>query len=210
MEISRRAAGLGLLVYGIGTAVAFMSIDAPGGDYDDAMVTSYMAGDHRVAAFALAYVGAFATLGLFPFASRMRSELRSGGDLVWGLTIAGAAAGVIGWFLLGGLAVVAAEGGSALTSLPHTVVYALGELGVLVTSCASAFLVGAAALVLAVRAPLPTPLRVLTVVGGICGLTAAGFFTLFVFWLWAIALGAWTVVGGARVDRPVDAQRQPA
>ena len=147
MDSSRRTAGLGLLAYGIGTSVAFMSIDAAGGDYDDGVVTAYMSSDHRITAFALAYLGAFATLGLLPFASRMRSELRSGGDLFWGLTVAGTAAAVIGWFLLGGIAVVFAEGGSALTALPHTVMYALSELSILVTVGASAFLVGSAALV---------------------------------------------------------------
>ena len=92
MDTSRRTAGLGLLAYGIGTPLAFMSINAPGGDYDDGMVTSYMSSSHWVPAFALAYLGAFATLGLLPFAARMRTELRSGGDLFWGLTVAGSAA----------------------------------------------------------------------------------------------------------------------
>jgi hypothetical protein len=210
MDISRRTAGLGLLAYGTGTAVAFMSIGAPGGDYDDRTVATYVSADHRITAFVLAYVGAFATLGLLPFAARMRSELRSGGDLFWGLAVAGTAAAVIGWFFLGGIAVVAAEGGSALSALPHTVVYALSELGILVTSCAAAFLIGVAALLLAAQTPLPAPLRVFTVVGGVCGLLAAGFFTLFVFWLWAIVFGVWTVASGARATTPVTARHQPA
>lgn len=210
MDSSRRTAGLGLLAYGVGTPLAFMSINAPGGDYDSGMVSSYTSSSHWVTAFALAYLGAFTTLGLLPFAARMRSELRSGGDAFWGLTVAGVAAGVIGWFLLGGLAVVFAEGGSALRSLPHTVVYALGELGVLVTACASAFLVGSAALVLAARAPLPTALRVLTVLAGVCGLLAAFYFTMFLYWIWAIGFGAWVLVTEARDSRPTPKQRQPA
>jgi hypothetical protein len=210
MDISRRTAGLGLLAYGIGTPLAFLSIGSPGGDYDDGMVTSYMSSSHWVTAFALAYLGAFATLGLLPFAARMRSELRSGGDLFWGLAVAGMAAGVIGWFLLGGLAVVFAEGGSALTSLPHTVVYALNELSLLVTVGAGSFLVGAAAVVLAAGAPLSAPLRVFTVVGGVCGLLAPFFFPLFVFWLWAIAFGVWTLASAARVSSTVTAEHQPA
>src|SRR6185436_8537695 len=120
MDTSRRTAGLGLLVYGLGTAAAFMMIGAPAGDYEDAIVTSYVAGGHLLTAMLLAYVGAFAALGLLPFAARMRRELPSGGDVVWGLAVAGSATGVIGWFLLGGIAVVAAEGGTALTALPHT------------------------------------------------------------------------------------------
>jgi hypothetical protein len=210
MNISRRTAGLGLLAYGIGTPVAFMSINAPGGDYDDGVVTGYISSDHRVAAFALAYLGAFAALGLLPFAARMRSELRSGGDLFWGLSLAGSAASVIGWFLLGGIPVGFAEGGAALTGLPHDVVYALSELGILVLVGAGSFLVGAAAVVLASRAPLPAPLRVFTVVGGVCGLLGPFFFTLFVFWLWAIAFGVWTLASAARVTRSVTTEHQPA
>ena len=209
MDSSRRTAGLGLLAYGLGTPLAFMSINAPGGDYDDATVTRYMSSSHWVTAFVLAYLGAFATLGLLPFAARMRSELRSGGDVFWGLMVAGTAAAVVGWFLLGGLAVVFAEGGSALTGLPHTVVYALGELGVLVTACASAFLVGSAALVLAARAALPTALRIVTVVAGVCGLVAALYFPLFLFWIWAIGFGLWVAATAARESRPAEAQPQP-
>jgi hypothetical protein len=208
MDISRRTAALGLLAYGIGTPVAFMSIGAPGGDYADSVVSSYVSSGHRVTAFALAYLGAFAALGLLPFAARMRSELRSGGDLFWGLTVSGAASSVIGWFLLGGIPVVFAEGGTALAGLPHDVVYALTELGILVTVGAGSFLVGAAAVVLAVRAPLPAALRVFTVVGGVCGVLGAFFFTLFVFWLWAVVFGVWTLAS-ARVSPAVTAQHQP-
>ena len=209
MDSSRRTAGLGLLVYGLGTALAFMTIEAPGGDYDDAVVTAYVAHSHLVTAFVVAYVGAFAALGLLPFAARMRRELPWGGDVFWGLAVAGTAAGVIGWFLLGGIAVVAAEGGSALTALPHPVIYALGELGILVAGCASAFLVGSAALLLAARAPLPKALRIVTAVAGVCGLVAALYFPLFLFWIWAIGFGLWVAATGARLGRPVEAQHQP-
>jgi hypothetical protein len=208
METSRRTAGLGLLAYGIGTPVAFMSIDAPGGDYEDAIVTSYTASSHWVPAFALAYLGAFAALGLLVFAARMRTALRSGGDLFWGLTVAGTAAAVVGWFLLGGIAVVYAEGGAELAALPHPVVYALGELGVLVTVCASSFLAGSAALVYAARASLPTAIRIAATVAGICGLLAAFYFPLFLFWLALIAFGVGTLVTGARAARAVQPEPQ--
>jgi hypothetical protein len=210
MDISRRTAGLGLLAYGIGTPVAFMSIGAPGGDYEDSIVSTYISSGHRITAFALAYLGAFAALGLLPFASRMRSELRSGGDLFWGLTVGGAAASVIGWFILGGIPVVFGEGGTALAGLPHDVVYALSELGILVTVGASSFLVGAAALVMAARASRAGALRAVCVVGGLGGVLAPFFFPLFLFWLWAIGFGLWVATSGTRESRPVAAQRQPA
>jgi len=210
MDISRRTAGLGLLAYGIGTPVAFMGIGAPGGDYEENVVTSYISSDHRVTAFALAYLGALAALGLLPFASRMRSEFRSGGDVFWGLMVGGAAASAIGWCLLGGIPVVFGEGGSALAGLPHDVVYALSELSILVAVGASAFLVGSAALVIATRASIPTALRMASIVGGVCGILAAFYFPLFLFWLWAIAVGAWTLASRARASARVQAQHQPA
>jgi hypothetical protein len=210
MDISRRTAGLGLLAYGVGTPAAFLTIGAPGGDYQDSIVTSYISSGHRVTAFALAYLGAVAALGLLPFAARMRSELRSGGDLFWGLMVGGTATSVVGWFLLGGIPVALAEGGTALAGLPHDVVYALSELGILVIVGASSFLVGVAAVVLAVRAPLSAPLRAVTVVGGVCGVLGPFFFPIFVFWLWAIAFGVWTLASGARASTTAIAQHQPA
>jgi hypothetical protein len=209
MDISRRTAGLGLLAYAIGTPVAFMSIGAPGGDYDDSIVTDFISSGHRVTAIALAYLGAFAALGLLPFAARMRSELRSGGDVFWSLSVAGVSAAVIGWFLVGGIPVVFAEGGTAMAGLPHDVVYALSEMSILVAVCASSFLVGAAAVVLAVRAPLPGAIRAITVVGGFAGLVAAFFFPVFLFWLSAIVLAGWTLASGTRDTAPIRAQHQP-
>jgi hypothetical protein len=210
MDISRRTAGLGLLAYAIGTPVAFMGIGAPGGEYDDSMITSYISSGHRAAAIALAYLGAFAALALLPFAARMRSELRSGGDLFWGLSVAGVAASVIGWALAGGIPVVFAEGGRSVAGMSHDVVYALGSLSMVVAVIASAFLVGSAALVLAARAPLPGAIRVLTVAGGVAGLVAGFFFPVFLFWLSAIVLGGWTLASGSRNTAPTRAQHQPA
>jgi hypothetical protein len=209
MDISRRTAGLGLLAYGIGTPVAFMGIGAPGGDYDENMITTYISSGHRATAVAMAYLGAFAALGLLPFAARMRAELRSGGDSFWGLSVAGVAASVIGWALAGGIPVIFGEGGAPVAGMSHDVVYALSSLSILVAVPASAFLVGSAALVLAVRAPLPSAIRVLTVVGGVAGLAAGFFFPVFLFWLSAIVLGGWTLTSGARHTAPMGAQHQP-
>jgi len=210
MDISRRTAGLGLLAYGIGTPVAFMSIGAPGGAFDEGTIDAYMASDHWARSFALAYLGAFAALGLLPFARRMRSDLRSGGETFWGLMVGGTAAAVVGWVLVGGVAVVFAEGGTPLRGLPHPVVYALSEMSNLVAVCASAFLVGSAALVLVARSTLPAVLRVATAVAGVCGLLAAFFFPLFLFWLWTIVFGVWTLASRTPAPASVPAAHQPA
>ena len=194
MEISRRTAGLGLLVYGVGTAGAFLGIDAPGGMYEEATVRNYLSSGHWALAMVLAYVGAFASLGLLAFGARMRHEVRSGGDLVWGLSVGAAVAGVVGWFLVGGMSVSFAEGGDQVARLPHSVVYLVSEMSDLIAVCAGAFLLGIATLVIAARSSLPRGLRITTYVAGVCGVLAAGFFTLFAFWLWTIGFGAWTML----------------
>lgn len=194
MEISRRTAGLGLLVYGLGTVGAFMSIGAPGGSYDDGTIATYLSSGHWALAMVVAYVGAFASLGLLVFGARMRHEVRTGGDLVWGLSVGATVAGVVGWFLVGGISVSFAEGGDPVAKLPHSVVYLVSEMSNLIAVCAGAFLLGIAALVVAARSSLPGWLRIGTYVAGVCGVLAAGFFTLFVFWLWTIGFGAWTML----------------
>jgi hypothetical protein len=138
MGVSRRAAGLGLAGYGIGTAIAFIAIDAPGGDYSPRVVADYVAAGHRVAAFGLAYLGAFAALGLLVFAARLREDLRGAGPVAWGLGVAATASGVVGWFVLGGVAVAAAEGGPAIVGVSGPTFYVVGEIGVLLVACASA------------------------------------------------------------------------
>ena len=201
MATTQRAAGLGLLAYGIITPVAFITIGSPGGNYDDPTVASYMSSGHWTTAFALAYAGAFACLGLLLFASRVRHELSSDGSVFWALAVCATAAGVVGWFLVGGLAVAFAEGGHALASVPHPVVYMVGEMSNLIAVCSSAFFAGCAALVLASQATLPSWLRVASYVAGVCGILAAVFFPLFLFWLWAIILGGREVLATTHTTR---------
>jgi hypothetical protein len=202
---SRRAVGLGLLAYGVGTAGAFMAIGSPGGDYSDPTVAGYLARGHWLTAFVLAYLGAFAAVGFLVAARRLREELGQAGDLFWGRAVGGTAAGVVGWFLGGGVAVAAAEGGTAVATVPHPVIYTITEISNLVAVCASAFLVGLAALVLAARSRLTMPVRVFSGIAGVCGILAPLFFPIFVFWLWAVVLGGWALV--ARDPRPVPAAR---
>jgi hypothetical protein len=207
---SRRAAGLGLLAYGVGTAAAFMSIGSPGGDYEESIVTNYLARGHWVVAFVLAYVGAFAAVGFLVAARQLREEVGAARDLFWGVSVAGTAAGVVGWFMVGGVAVAAAEGGAAVATVPHPVIYTISEISNLVAVCASAFLIGLAALVLAARSRLPMALRVFSGIAGVCGIVGPVFFPIFLFWLWAIVVGVWALL--AREREPLSAGRvaQPA
>ena len=72
----------------------------------------------------------------------MRRQLTSSGDVLWGLLVAGTSTAVVGWFLVGGVAVAFAEGGTNLATVPHPVVYMASEMSNLIAVCASAFFVG--------------------------------------------------------------------
>ncbi len=199
MDTTRRAAGLGLLTYGLATTVAFMAIESPGGDYESGMVRDYVASGHWVPAFLLCYLGALGALGLLVFGSRMRAAVGSAGDLLWGLCIAATATSVVGWFVDGGVVVAMAEGGrSVQDGVAAPVIYTLTETGNLLAICAPALFVGVAGLLMAKRLPMPVWLRVFSVVAGVCGILAPGFFTYFVFVIWTVVFSGWLMTGVRR------------
>jgi hypothetical protein len=205
---SRRAAGLGLLAYGIGTPLTMALIGSPGGDYRSGDVAQFLSAGHRTTAFVLAYVGGLAALGLLAFGHRMREELGAAGRTVWGLAVAGTATAVTGWFVVGGVAVAATEGGAAVQGVAHPVVYLLTEIGNLVAVCGGAFFAGLIALVLAARGPLPAPLRVLSGLAGVCGVVAPLYFPMAVFLIGVLAIAVWCLAARTARSRPVAAQTQ--
>ena len=206
MSTSRRAAGLGLLAYAIGTLAALMAIGSPGGDYEDGIVSTFLSSGHRIAAFALAYLGMVAALGLLPFARHLRDEFAGAGRTVGALAVAAVGTAVTGWVVVGGVAVAAAEGGTAVAGVPHPVVYVFTEIGNLIAVCGPAFLVGIAALILAARGSLPMPLRIVAAVAGLCGVLAPLFFTMFAYFLGVLVLGVWFLA--SRASRPAPAPTQ--
>ena len=199
MNTTRRTAGAGLLIYGLGSFVAFLAAGAPGGQYADSIVRSYIDSAHWPVAFALAYVGALSALGLLVFGSRMRNSLDASGDGLWGLALAGTATSVVGWFLTGGVAVSMAEGGQHVQNgVPYPVVYTLTEIGNLLAVCSPALFIGVAAILLAVKGGLPAWLRIFSVIAGVCGILAPFFFTYFVYVLWTWAFSGWAILSSDR------------
>ena len=209
MGTSRRAAGLGLLAYGIGTPLTMALISSPGGDYSSADVAQFLSVGHRTTAFVMAYVGGLAALGLLAFGHRMRDELGAAGRTIWGLAIAGTATAVTGWFVVGGVAVAATEGGAAVQGVAHPTVYMLTEVGNLVAVCGGALFAGLIALVLAVRGPMPMPLRVLSGLAGVCGIVAPLYFPFAVFLIGVLALAVWCLVAKAPRPAAMPKETQP-
>lgn len=196
-----KAAGVGLLVYSIGTATAFLASGSPGGQYSAGAVTHYVAGAHWALAFALWYLGALAALGLVVAAAALR-PVPLIGQVLSSLGVAGAALSITGAFISGGVDVAMAEGGRTVQEgVAGPVVYTTTEIGNLLAVCAPALCVGVAALVVALRRPLPTWLKIFTVVGGVCGILAPFFFTYFVFLLWTLVAGVAVVRAAPRLER---------
>jgi hypothetical protein len=199
MDSSRRAAALGLLAYALATPVAFMAGGAPGGGYSDSMVRTYLDSGHWVPAWLFCYLGALGALGLLVFGARWRSVDGSAEDLLGRLALAAAVVSVVGWFIDGGVGVSMAEGGHAVQAgVPHSVVYLLTETGNLLAVCAPAFFMGVGAIVLATRSPMPTWLKIFSLVGGVCGILAPLFFTYGVYVLWTVIFAGWLLAGGRR------------
>jgi hypothetical protein len=202
-----RGAGTALLVYGIGTTVGYFGAGGPGGDFEPATIAGYTAPSHYPVAVGLWYLGGLAALALVPFARELRSLGGWLGETLWGLGIAASCTSVVGAFLGGGLVTALWEGGpSVQQGLPQPVVYALSEVANLMALCGPAFFVGAAAVLLGVRGPLPAWLRVFSVVAGVCGILLPFYFTIPVYLLWVLVLGIRAVVRGAREARPTQAR----
>ncbi len=189
--ISQRTTGAALLLYGVATFAATVLSKAPGGDYEPASVAGYIDSGHFPVAFAAAYLGCLGAVAALVFALGIREQLGRYADLGWGLGVAAATTGVVGWFISAGVDVAMAEGGTTVPAgVPHPVVYTLTEIGNLVSWCAPALFVGLIGLVLSRVTTLPRWLRVFSAVAGVCGILAPFFFTFFLYLLWALTLGA--------------------
>ena len=202
-----RAAGLGLVVYAVGTLTGFLGVGAPGGEYHPDQVATYMSAGHQWTAFGFGYLGALSALGLLVFGHHARSLWPRVGEVIWPLTITATAVSIVGGFVTTGVVVAFTEAGDPVRQgVAPEVVAVFGEVGNLLALCGPAFFMGVAALVLARRAPLPTWLRVLSVVGGLSGILLPFYFTIPVYLLWVLALGVRAVAGGARAGRAVRLQ----
>ena len=200
--ITRRKAGVALLLYGVATFAANALIAAPGGQYDPSGVAKFVDSGHFPLAFAAAYLGCLGAVAVLPFVIEIRDELGQWGHLAWGLGVAAATTGVIGWFVSAGVDVAMAEGGTTIPAgVPHPVVYMITEIGNLLSWCAPALFIGIVAILLSRVPTLPRWLRIFSAVAGVCGILAPFFFTYFLYLLWTLVLGAILVARGSSSER---------
>ena len=198
-------AGAGAIAFGALTIVGFLG-GAPGGDYDESTVADYVSSGHLPAVIATGYLAILGVVGLICLFAYLRELV--GADpgrqfatsIVWGIGLASAISFAVGWGLVTGIAVAAAEGGSG-ARVPHPVTYQLSDTSVNVLFGSGGILLGFAliALMLSTRGQLPVWLRWVTLVAGVLALGSPFYFPAFAIPLWAILFGVWLIAAGRRL-----------
>jgi hypothetical protein len=200
-------AGAGAIAFGVLTIVGFLG-GTPGGNYDESTVADYVSGGHLPIVIATGYLAIVGVVGLICLLAYLRELIGAdpgrqlAANIVWGIGLASAASFAVGWGLVTGIAVAAAEGGSA-ASVPHPVTYQLSDTSVNVLFGSGGIFLGFAfiAVMLSTRGQLPGWLRWVTLVAGILALAAPFYFPAFAIPLWAVLFGVWLIAAGGR--RPV-------
>lgn len=196
MRRETTAGGLGALAFGILTFVALLIASPPGGTYSTKDITNYLAKGHRAAVIVALYLLVVAIIGMLLMLWRMRDEIVGArSNVFWALGIASAACWIAGFAIVIAPATSLAFSGGKLTTLPGTLTYTIAEAGWAVAYGGGAILLGCA-LVTYALGPVAAPawVRWTTLVAGIAAIASIAWFPQFLVYLWAIAIGVWTLV----------------
>jgi hypothetical protein len=194
-------AGVGGIAFGVLTVIAVQVGATPGGNYVEADVANYVGSGHFPTVIATGYLAVIGVLGLICLLAYLRAAIAAqpdrglAADIFWGAGLASAASFAVGWGLVTGIAVAAAEGGSG-ASVPPPVTYVLSDTFINVLFGSGAILLGFAliALMLSSRASLPNWLRWVSLVAGVLALTAPFYFASPAVPLWGIVAGVYLLV----------------
>jgi hypothetical protein len=196
-------AGIGAIAFGIMSVVGLVAGGAPGGSYDAASAASYLAIGHFPMVVVTAYLALVGVVGLICALAYLRQsisvdpERTLSSDIFWGAGLASATAFGVGWGLVSGVALAAAEGGAAASVPPqHTYVLSDTSLNVLFGSGGGFLGFALIALMLGSGGILPNWLRWVTLAAGALAITAPFFFTAPAIPIWAIVIGVWLLVSG--------------
>lgn len=201
-------AGIGAIAFGIMSVVGLVAGGAPGGSYDASSAASYLAIGHFPMVVLTAYLALVGVVGLIcalAYLRRLISVVTAhtmAADVFWGAGVASAAAFGVGWALVSGIALAAAEGGAG-ASVPPQQTYVLSDTSLNVLFGSGGGLLGFAliALMAGSRRILPTWLRWVTLAAGVLAITAPFFFTAPAIPVWAIVIGVWLLVSGRAPGR---------
>jgi hypothetical protein len=208
-------AGTGAIAFGVLTAVAVTVGNAPGGNYGEADVANYVSIGHLPTVIVTGYLALFGVLGLIGLLAYLREAISVGPDhklaasIFWGAGLVSAASLAVGWGLVTGIAVAAAEGGSAnpgntvAASIPHPETYMLSDTSLNVLYGSGGILLGFAlvALMIGSRGTLPNWLRWLTLIAGVLAVGSPALFPAFAIPIWGVVIGVWLIAAG-RVSHP--------
>jgi hypothetical protein len=192
--------GVGGIAFGVLTVIAFVLGGAPGGNYIDSDVANYVGIGHFPTVIVTGYLAVLGVLGLICLLAYLREVIgaepdrRIAANIFWGSGLASAASFAVGWGLLSGIAVAAAEGGSG-ASVPHSVTYVLSDTMINVLFGSGAILLGFAliALMVGARRSLPNWVRWVSLIAGVLAVTAPFYFAAPAVPLWGIVVGVWLI-----------------
>lgn len=202
-------AGAGAIMFGVLTVVGTWG-GAPGGSYDESSAADYVSKGHFPTVVVTGYLALIGVLGLICLLAYLRERIgvEPGRQLVasifWGTGLAAAASFAVSWGLVTGIAVAAAEGGTA-ASVSHPVTYVISDASLNVLFGSGGILLGFAliALVLGSRGQLPNLLRTVTLIAGVLATGAPFFFPAFAIPIWGIIVGVWLVAADRVSDSAV-------
>jgi hypothetical protein len=197
-------AGVGGIAFGVLTVVAMVVVGAPGGSYAEADAAAYVKIGHFPLVVLSGYVAVLAVVGLICLLAYLRQVIAAEPDrslaasIFWGTGLASAASFTVGWGLVTGIALAAAEGGTggSVPSVPPANTYVLSDTFLNVIFGSGAIMLGFAmiALMLGSRGALPGWVRWVSVVAGVLALTAPFFFSAPAVPIWGIVIGVWLLV----------------
>jgi hypothetical protein len=204
MSLSSRGstlAGAGGIAFGVLTAVASVISGAPGGNYAQADALNYVKIGHFPIVVVSGYLAVLAVLGLICLLAYLREVIAAQPDrtlaagIFWGAGLASVASFAVGWGLVTGIALAAAEGGSG-ASLPPAATYVLSDTMLNVIFGSGAIMLGFAliALMLGSGGAFPDWVRWVSLVAGVLALTGPFFFFAPAVPLWGIIIGVWLLV----------------
>lgn len=199
MRKSAILAGVGAIAFGVFAVVGTFGA-APGGSYDESTVTEYVKGSHFPTVVATGYLAILGVVGLICLLVYLREVIGATPDrqlaagIFWGLGLASAASFAVSWGLITGIALAAAEGGSA-ASIAHPVTYVLSDTFLNVFFGSGGIMLGFTliALFLSSHGRLPAWVRWFTLGVGVLALGAPFFFPAFAIPIWAVVIGVWLI-----------------
>ena len=192
-------AGAGAIAFGVLSVVGLFG-NPPGGSYDESTVAEYVKISHFPTVVLTGYLAILGVVGLICLLAYLREFIGATPDrhlaasIFWGLTLASAASFAVSWGLVTGIALAAAEGGSA-ASTSHPVTYVLSDTFLNVFFGSGGIMLGFTliALFLSSRGRLPAWVRWFTLVVGVLALGAPFFFPAFAIPIWGIVIGVWLI-----------------